>query len=266
LQRFSKRSIRRALLGAMIMVPLWSAAAAQTSAPKPSATPARPPLPKAMTNADVVKMTHGDLGDDLIITAIKKAPRTAFDLSADGLLQLRAAGVSKDILRVMLDPTAKVTVLAPPVERPASPAKTETPPSPTTKPPAPAAAAESAPARNTQREQVPGEASFTSARAYDAAFDAILSYLKKQDQVVEFASRDSGEITTAMTITGGSGQSGRRIRLTLIKDNATTTTVRVAVTLQTRKKAAQTEPWSDPTVDLKQSRLAADELKALLTR
>ena len=67
-----------------------------------------------------------------------------------------------------------------------------------------------------------------------------------------------------MEITGGYSQTGTRIQITLIKQNVTETTVRVAVTNQKRKKALKAEPWSDPKVNDQRSANKAEELKAAL--
>jgi hypothetical protein len=109
-----------------------------------------------------------------------------------------------------------------------------------------------------------GGAAFSVAKAYDGAYEAVLAYLKKQGQTIETESRDAGEILTGLTISGGRSQTGRRVQISMIKDGTSSTTVRVAVTVQTRKKPVQTEPWSDPKIDPKQSQLAADELKGIL--
>ena len=67
-----------------------------------------------------------------------------------------------------------------------------------------------------------------------------------------------------MTITGGYSQTGTRVQVTLIKDTDTATTVKVAVTEQKWKKLLQTEPWSDPKVNDKESAKTADQIKAAL--
>lgn len=88
-------------------------AAAQTPPARRAATPAA----AGMTNADVIKMVKAGLNESLIIASIKQAEKRAFSLSADGLVELKAAGVSDNIMHVMLDPTA---VVAPPAAAPAA--------------------------------------------------------------------------------------------------------------------------------------------------
>jgi hypothetical protein len=56
-------------------------------------------------------MVKAGLGEDVVILAIRKEEK-AFDLSALELVQLKQAGVSDDILKVMLDPTAELDGIA----------------------------------------------------------------------------------------------------------------------------------------------------------
>lgn len=84
---------------------------------------------------------------------------------------------------------------------------------------------------------------------YDKAYEAVLTFLKKQGMDIDAADRDAGRIVTAMSITGGHHQTGTRTQVTLIKENDAATSVRLAVTTQMRYKALQTEPWSDAKVD-----------------
>ena len=55
----------------------------------------------AMTNQDVIKMSAAGLAEDVIITAMRQAPRRDFDLSANGLIQLTPANVPDPIVRAM---------------------------------------------------------------------------------------------------------------------------------------------------------------------
>jgi hypothetical protein len=106
---------------------------------------------------------------------------------------------------------------------------------------------------------VSGGQSFQVGKPYDATFEAVVTYLKKQNYTVESASKDAGQIATAMTITGGWRQTGTRVQVTLIKESETVTTVKVAVTEQHRYNALQVEPWSDPQVnDGSSAKLTAD--------
>jgi hypothetical protein len=60
-----------------------------------------------MTVADVQEMVKSGLSEDLIIAALRK-DNHRFDLGAQDMLALKKAGVSDNIIKVMLDPTAPV--------------------------------------------------------------------------------------------------------------------------------------------------------------
>jgi hypothetical protein len=104
--------VRTRIIFGMTMVCLTAslvlAQSAKPAAPrKPTASKAAQPAgPKPMTNEDIIRMVEIPISGDLIITAIRKAPKTAFDLSADGLIALKAGGVSDMLVRVMFDPAA----------------------------------------------------------------------------------------------------------------------------------------------------------------
>lgn len=99
---------------------------------------------------------------------------------------------------------------------------------------------------------------------YERAYDSILNHLKRHDYTIDSASKDIGQIVTAMTIKGGYSQTGTRVYVTLIKDSETSTTVKVAVAEQKRKKLFQTEPWGDPKVNSEKSTKLAEEIKSAL--
>lgn len=92
--------------------------------PKPAskaAAPAQPAGPAAMSNADVIKMVKGGLSESLIIASIKQTEKRAFAFNADSLIELKTAGVSENIIRVMLDPAAApAPAPAPPSAKPAA--------------------------------------------------------------------------------------------------------------------------------------------------
>ncbi len=74
---------------------------------------------EALTNADIIKMTKGGLSEPVILAAIQNAVRRGFDLSPDGLVALKGAGVSDTVIAAMLRPpsapVATPTIPAPPV-------------------------------------------------------------------------------------------------------------------------------------------------------
>ena len=58
---------------------------------------------KPLDNADIVKLTKLDMGDNVIIAKIKSAKDVSFATSTDDLVKLRESGVSKDVIAAMLD-------------------------------------------------------------------------------------------------------------------------------------------------------------------
>jgi hypothetical protein len=78
-------------------------------------------LGKRITNKDVIDMTAVGLSDDLIIAKIRGAAAGGtlqFDTSVDGLKELKAAKVSDEVIKVMINPAppaAQVVVAATPI-------------------------------------------------------------------------------------------------------------------------------------------------------
>mgnify|MGYP003613478922 CR=1 FL=1 len=58
---------------------------------------------RPMTNEDVVKLCSLDLGDDLVVEAIRRAPKVEFRLGVDALAALREKKVGRDVIRAMFD-------------------------------------------------------------------------------------------------------------------------------------------------------------------
>jgi len=54
-----------------------------------------------MSNRDVIMMVDAGLAEDVIITAIRQAPRRGFDLTPTGLIELKLAHVPDPIVRAM---------------------------------------------------------------------------------------------------------------------------------------------------------------------
>ena len=57
--------------------------------------------PKPLTNADVIEMSRVGVPESTIILAIRNTP-VKFDVSAEGILALHAAGVKEPVLNQML--------------------------------------------------------------------------------------------------------------------------------------------------------------------
>ena len=113
-------------------------------------------------------------------------------------------------------------------------------------------------------KQVSGGELFTIQKKYDDVYDDALTYLKKQGQTIDSASKETGQITTAIAVTGGWKQTGTRIIITVIKEKAEVTSVRAVVTAQKRYKALQVEPWSDPVLEPKASAALREDLVKVL--
>jgi hypothetical protein len=62
----------------------------------------------AMTNRDVIELVKAGVGCEVIVGMIRRA-RANFDLSTGAIVQLKAAGVSDDVLAAMLNPAATET-------------------------------------------------------------------------------------------------------------------------------------------------------------
>ena len=114
-----------------------SAQAAQPAQAAPGgATAPRAPARKAatapavMTNQDVIRMVKAKLNDDIIITKIKQS-KTKFDTSVDGLVALKQAGASDNLIAFIVSGPA-----SPAAPSPAAPAATPaaTPAGPTPRP------------------------------------------------------------------------------------------------------------------------------------
>jgi len=135
----------------------------------------------AMTNEDVIKMSKAGLAEDVIITAIRQAPRRNFDLSANGLIELKLGKVPDAIVRAMqaLEPAKSSEPVPPPppvvtppppaapaVTAPARPAapmpSPAPPPAPVPAPPPPPAAASAAVPTTAQEPGAPGELFFVT--------------------------------------------------------------------------------------------------------
>jgi hypothetical protein len=78
-------------------------------------------LNKRITNKDVIDMTALGLSDDIIVSKIRSANAGGtlqFDTSIDGLKELKAAKVSDEVIKVMINPApaaAQVVVAATPI-------------------------------------------------------------------------------------------------------------------------------------------------------
>ncbi len=61
-----------------------------------------PVVAEAMTNEDVVKMLKAGLDESTIAAAVRGAESAEFDISADGLIELKQAGVPEGVIKQVL--------------------------------------------------------------------------------------------------------------------------------------------------------------------
>ncbi|OJY98225.1 MAG: hypothetical protein BGP13_11310 [Sphingobacteriales bacterium 40-81] len=69
---------------------------------KPAAKSATPTKSDAFTNKSVIDLHKAGLGDEIILTKIAQS-KCAFDLSTDGLIDLKSKGVSADVIKAMMN-------------------------------------------------------------------------------------------------------------------------------------------------------------------
>ena len=113
-------------------------------------------------------------------------------------------------------------------------------------------------------KDVLGITTFQINMKYEKTYDALLNFFKRRGENIESASKEIGQIVTAISITGGWQQTGTKSQVTLIKDNNKSTTLRIVVSEQKRYKALQTEPWDDPIVNVEKSSNLTRDLKKYL--
>jgi hypothetical protein len=101
MQRLRSYALPVAMLAGAAILAGQSAQPAQSGTPSktpPAAAKKSPPVKPAtatapMTNQDVIKLVKAKIAEDLIIAKIKQS-KTKFDVSVDGLVALKDAGVS----------------------------------------------------------------------------------------------------------------------------------------------------------------------------
>jgi curli biogenesis system outer membrane secretion channel CsgG len=107
----------------------------------PAPAPKRAAAPKPASPVDsVIQLVKAGMSDDLIIKSLKKTNKPA-DLSPADMVKLKQAGVSDNVIGVMLDPTstpAPAAAVAAPPPPPPPPAPVDPPPAPVASAPLPA--------------------------------------------------------------------------------------------------------------------------------
>jgi curli biogenesis system outer membrane secretion channel CsgG len=128
---------------------------AQTPAPKaaPKATPAKAAAKSAPSQVDsVIESVKAGLSESIIIRTLKRDNKPA-DLTTADLVKLKNAGVSENIINVMLDPSSTPAAAAAPAPAPAPTAAAAPTPAPAPEPVASAAPAPAPSAATTQAQK-----------------------------------------------------------------------------------------------------------------
>ncbi|MBK9990660.1 MAG: hypothetical protein IPP19_08015 [Verrucomicrobia bacterium] len=113
-------------------------------------------------------------------------------------------------------------------------------------------------AESEKPKHVSGGELFTVQQKHDVVYETVLTYLEKQGQTIEAASKETGQITTVISVSGGWKQTGTRYVIVVIKEDGEATSVRAVV------KALQVEPWSDPVLEPKASAVLREDLEKTL--
>jgi pyruvate/2-oxoglutarate dehydrogenase complex dihydrolipoamide acyltransferase (E2) component len=116
------------VLASLFVAQGYPAAYAQQPAPQPAQQPAaqsaQQPAQPGLNNDSVIKMVKAGLSDDVIISTIGSS-QGAFDISAEGVIALKSAGVSDKVISAIVN---KTTAAAQPAPAPApAPAPTPAP-------------------------------------------------------------------------------------------------------------------------------------------
>ena len=93
-----KRKIAVALVS--VLVCLCRLALAQEGKARASGKP--PAKKEVLTNAKVVALIKADLGEEITIAKIQQAEEVKFDLTTDGLIQLKKDGVPQSVIAAMM--------------------------------------------------------------------------------------------------------------------------------------------------------------------
>jgi hypothetical protein len=95
----AKKIVLLLLALSLTAIPARSLSAAGAA---PATTPSQE---TALSNRDVIKLVKLDLGDDVVIAKIRQAGSVDFDVTTDGLIQLKQASVSGRVIAAMLERT-----------------------------------------------------------------------------------------------------------------------------------------------------------------
>jgi hypothetical protein len=93
----------------MAMVFLSTMVQSQTkTTAKPASKPKASTQSNTLTNKNIIDLQKAGLGDEIILTKIARS-KCAFDLSTDGLIDLKSKGVSADVIKAMMNKSESET-------------------------------------------------------------------------------------------------------------------------------------------------------------
>ncbi len=154
-----------------IVTPAPPVVAVVTPAPSPAPapvveTPAPAPVDQTLTNDSIVQLVEGKVATGLILSQIRTADKTNFNLSPAELIRLTKAGVPVEVIETMRNPKAPPTkAAAPATSAPPSTVASAAPAAPVTSAatptPAPAPEASAAPAASLRPLRLPPEITTT---------------------------------------------------------------------------------------------------------
>lgn len=99
------------VLASLLLGQGYMSAYAQEPAQQPVAQPAQQPAPQGLNNEAIIKLVKAGLSDDLIVSTIGNSAGT-YNVSADGMIALKGAGVSDRVVSAIV---AKSAAAAQPV-------------------------------------------------------------------------------------------------------------------------------------------------------
>src|SRR5262245_49697865 len=89
--------------------------AAPTPAPEAAPpAPETPPPDTALTNDSIIEMVNAKVAPNVILSQIRTAPKTNFNLSQSEVIRLSKAGVPESVIETMRDPKKVVAANLPP--------------------------------------------------------------------------------------------------------------------------------------------------------
>lgn len=105
---------------------VFSTASAQTAKPAIGQKPVAKASTPATPNDELIKLAKAGLSEDILLAVVAKADKSKYDTSADGLLKLKAGGVSDKVIASILGISVATPAPAPAPVQPTTPVPTST--------------------------------------------------------------------------------------------------------------------------------------------